>query len=356
MSQNPYDILGVKKDASAADIKKAFRAKAKQHHPDKGGDEAEFKKINQAYEILSDSTKRAQYDQFGSTGGPGGFGGGHGGGQSYGGFSQQDFGGFEDIFSSFFGGGGGSGFGGQSRNPRAPQKGSDLEVEADITFAESVTGVSKSFRARRYKACDKCEQKGGSGQTSCSTCNGTGQVTQRFQTPFGTVQQQTTCGTCHGSGQTFENLCSQCHGETRYEDKATIEVKIPAGIQSGQTVRLRDEGDAGKNGGPYGDFYVHVRVAPDKDWQREGLDLVKILEVPVFEAIAGTTIKVKTFWGEETLEIPALTSVKTRLKIKGQGIKRDGQAGDHITVVKHKMPRKISKKLADLLEQAQKEV
>jgi len=350
---NPYKILGVDKSASQSDIKKAYRAKAKQHHPDKGGDEAEFKKINQAYEVLGNEQKRSQFDQFGATGPQGGFGGFGGAGASTGpsGFSAQDFGGFEDVFSSFFGGGGG----GRSRNPRAPQRGADLEVEADITFAESVTGVTKKFSARRYKACEKCDQKGGSGEKTCSTCGGSGQVTQTFQTPFGNVQQKATCGTCHGSGQTFENLCKTCHGETRYEDKTTIEVKIPAGIKSGQTLRMRQDGDAGKYGGPAGDFYVHIRVAEDKHWEREGLDLVQNLEVPVFEALKGTEVKAKTFWGTETLEVPPLTADNTRLKIKGQGIKRDGQAGDHIVVVKHKLPKKVSKKLNELLEQAAKE-
>jgi molecular chaperone DnaJ len=350
MSDNPYKILGVDKSASQADIKKAYRTKAKQHHPDKGGDEAEFKKINQAYETVGNEEKRAQFDQFGAAGAQGGFGGGGQGG-GFGGFSAQDFGGgFEDVFSSFFGGGGG-----RSQNPRAPQRGSDLEVEADITFAESVTGTTKKFTARRYKACTKCDQQGGSGQKTCGTCQGSGQITQTFQTPFGNVQQKATCGTCHGSGKTFENLCKTCHGETRYEDKTTIEVKVPAGIQSGQTLRLRQDGDAGKYSGPAGDFYVHIRVADDKQWEREGFDLVQTLDVPIFEALKGTAVKVKTFWDTETLTVPVLTADNTRLKIKGQGIKRDGQVGDHIVIIKHKLPKKVSKKLNELLEQAAKE-
>lgn len=357
MSDNPYTILGVDKSASQAEIKKAYRALAKKHHPDKGGDEKEFKKINQAYELIGDEKKRAQFDQFGAAGAhQGGFGGFGGAGTSTGpsGFSAEDFGGFEDIFSSFFGGGGNTGRT-RSRNARAPQRGSDLEVEAEVTFAESVTGTTKKFSARRYKACPKCDQKGGSGQKTCTTCQGSGHITQTFQTPFGNVQQQATCGTCHGSGQTFESLCKTCHGETRYEDKTTIEVKIPAGIKTGQTLRMRQDGDAGKYGGPAGDFYVHIRVAEDKQWEREGLDLVQTLEAPIFEALKGTTVKVKTFWGNESLEIPPLTADKTRLKIKGQGIKRDGQVGDHIAVIKHKLPKKINKKLSELLEQASKE-
>lgn len=350
MSDNPYKILGVEKTATQTDIKKAYRDLAKKHHPDKGGNEAEFKKINQAYEMLGDEQKRAQFDRFGSTGGPGGFNGGGGGAQGFGGFSAQDFGGFEDIFSSFFGGGSA-----QTQNPRSPQRGSDLEVEADITFAESVTGITKKFSARRYKACKTCDHKGGSGQKTCNTCGGRGQVAQTFQTPFGNVQQKATCGVCHGSGQTFENLCKTCHGETRYEDKTTIEVKVPAGIQSGQTLRMRGDGDAGKHGGPAGDFYVHIRVTADKQWTREGLDLIQTFEVPIFEALKGAAVKVKTFWGNETLLIPALTADKTRLKIKGQGIKRDGQIGDHIVEISHKLPKKISKNLAELLEQAAKE-
>lgn len=351
---DPYKTLGVDKNASEADIKKAFRAQAKKHHPDKGGDEAEFKKINQAYEVLGDKQKRAQYDQFGSMGGQGGVGGSQGFSGNAGGFSAQDFSGFEDIFSSFFGGGGFGGAGG-SRNPRAPQRGSDLEVEADITFADSVKGVTKKFKARRYKACDACEQKGGSGQKTCDTCKGSGQVSQQFQTPFGTVAQQTPCGTCHGTGQTFESLCKMCHGETRYEDKSTIEVNIPAGIQHGQTLRMRGDGDAGKYGGPAGDFYVHIRVKPDPAWQREGLDLVQTLEVPVFSALKGTKLDVKTFWGQASLEIPPLTADRTRLTITGQGIKSKSQVGNAMVIIKHKFPKKVSKKLAELLEQAEKE-
>lgn len=347
MSDNPYTILGVNKLASQTDIKKAYRTLAKKYHPDKGGSEAKFKKINQAYEILGDEQKRAQFDRFGSAGAQNGFGGSS---QGFGGFSTQNFGGFEDIFSSFFGGGGT-----QQRNPRTPQRGSDLEVEADITFAESITGTTKKFSARRYKACKTCNGKGGSGEKSCSTCGGRGQVTQTFQTPFGNVQQQSTCGACHGSGQTFENLCKTCHGETCFEDKTTIEVKVPAGIQSGQTLRLRGDGDAGKHGGSAGDFYVHIRVADDKQWTREGLDLRQTLEVPIFEALKGSQVKVKTFWGSESLTIPPLTADKTWLKIKGQGIKRDGQMGDHIVEINHKLPRKISKKLDDLLTQASQE-
>ncbi len=349
MSESPYEILGVSKNASKADIKKAFREKAKKHHPDKGGDEATFKKINQAYEILGDDQKRAQYDQFGSMGGrPGGMGGG---------FQGQnvnfDFGGadFEDIFSSFFGGVSGRT---QARNQENYQKGADLEVDIEISFEDSVKGKTEKLTARRYKTCDKCNGKGGEGEKTCPTCNGSGYATKQFQTPFGVAQQRTTCGTCHGTGKTFENLCKKCAGEGRIEEKTTIEINIPAGIEHGMTLRLRGEGDAGKNGGPAGDLYVHVSVPPSREFSREGLHLTTTLEVPILEAITGTEKEVKTFWEKTTITIPEKTQDGQILRIKGEGIKRDGQIGDHLVKVVHQMPKKISSKLKAKLEEAQK--
>ncbi len=356
MSKDYYNILGIDKSASKADIKKAFRAKAKEHHPDKGGDEAKFKEINEAYEVLSDDQKKTQYDQFGSVGGQG-FGGG---GFDFSGFQGQsgnfdfgggNFGGFEDIFSSFFGGQAQS----NTQQKSSYQRGSDLEVEIELTFEEALKGTTKSIPARRYIRCEKCDAKGGSGQKKCETCNGSGRMTKQFQTPFGTVQQQTTCGTCHGSGKVFEKICNKCHGEGRYEHKEKIEINVPAGLDNNTTLKMRGDGDAGKNGGSNGDLYVHLKVKPSKVFQRQKLDLITELEIPIFEAISGTTKTISTFWDKVDLEIPEKTAHGTRLTIEGQGVKRDGQVGDHIVIIKHLMPKKISKKLQSLLEESQKE-
>lgn len=348
---NPYQTLGVDKNASQAEIKKAYRSQAKKHHPDKGGDEAEFKKINEAYEILGNEQKRAQYDQFGSTGGPGGMGGGFG---DMGGFAQGNMGGFEDIFSSFFGGGMGGQTSGRAKNQSTP--GSDLEMEVQLSFAESITGISKDLHLRRYEPCDKCDSQGGQGRKKCPACNGTGQTTQRFQTPFGVVQQQVACEACGGQGFTFETTCSTCQGEGRVEQKAKVTVKIPAGIEHGTTLRLRAQGDMGRRGGGRGDLYVRIRVEQDRRFTRRGLDLITSVEIPILDAIVGVEIQVETFWETQTLVVPEKTPDHTELRIPGHGIRRDGQAGDHIVQIRHVMPRKISSKLRATLEQAQGQI
>ena len=350
MSDNYYDLLGVDKSASKDEIKKAFRAKAKTHHPDKGGDEADFKRINQAYETLSDPQKKSRYDQFGAAGSQGGGGFGGFDPSQFSGSQNFDFGGgFEDIFSSFFGGGGG-GRQAQARN----QKGSDLEVEVTLDFAESINGVAKDFPARRFEPCDKCEHQGGDGEQTCSTCKGSGSIAQQFQTPFGTVSQQTTCGTCHGTGKTFKNLCTKCHGEGRVEDKTKISIKIPGGISNGTTLRFRGKGDAGKNGGETGDLYVHVRVKTSPDFERRGADLVSELKISIFEGVAGGKFPMKTFWGKVDLTVPEKTPDGALLRIKGKGVKRDGQAGDHLVRITHVMPKKISKEMRESLRKFSK--
>ncbi len=341
-----YAILGVKKGASKAEIKKAFRTKAKQHHPDKGGDEAKFKEINNAYEVLGDDQKRAHYDQFGSAGpqagfGGGGFGGGFGGAQ--GGFSAQDFGGFEDVFSNFFGGG-------QSRQKQSASRGSDLEVEIHLTFEEAVKGTTKTFSSRNYEPCDKCDAQGGSGKKKCDMCHGKGSMAQKFQTPFGTVQQNVACSQCHGTGQAFEKICRKCTGEGRVEKKTKIEVKIPAGIEHGTTLRVRGKGDAGKNGASRGDLFVHVGVSDSSEFDRRGLDLFTVLKISVFEAILGGTFSVKTFWGPVDLNVPENTRDGQMLRIKGKGVQSSGRVGDHIVKIEYLMPKKITDKMREVLK------
>ncbi len=345
MAQDYYEVLGLKKGASKDEIKKAFREAAKKHHPDKGGDPEEFKKINEAYETLSDEQKKAQYDQFGSAG-PQFGGGGSGGFGGFSGFQGGDFSGVEDIFSSFFGGG----FGG-AQSARSPKsRGSDLEVEVVLDFDEMMNGVKKSFTSTHYVTCEKCKGEGGSGSKTCSTCQGTGSSVQQIRTPFGTVQQRTTCPDCQGEGKKFEKECDECHGEGRVEKKKKIEVKIPSGVDTGETLRVRGSGEAGRRGGSAGDLFVHVRVKPSKQFQRRGTDIISVLQISVFEALLGKEATVDTFWGKVELKIPELTKDGQMLRIRGKGIKRGSQQGDHIVRVEYDMPKKLSKKQREALE------
>ena len=341
MADDFYKVLGVDKKATKADIKKAYRKKAQEHHPDKGGKEAEFKKVNEAYENLSDDSKRSQYDQFGSAG-PQFGGGGGGGGFQTGGFSASDFGGVEDVFSSFFGG--------SSRSQKKTTRGSDLEVEVDITFNEAVEGTKKVFHSSHYQTCVDCHAKGGEGKKKCDQCNGTGRVTQRVQTPFGAIAQQTACPTCGGEGHSFEKSCSHCKGEGRLEKRTKIEVAIPSGSENGTTLRMSGKGEAGRRGGPNGDLYVHIRVGESSKFERHGLDLYSALKISVFDALLGGKFKVETFWGKVELKVPESTKDGQMLRIKGKGIQSGGRVGDHIVRVVYEMPKKITSKMREALE------
>ena len=349
---NYYDILGVSKSATKAEIKKAFRTKAKKHHPDKGGDEKTFKKINEAYEVLSNDQKRQQYDQFGSVGGSGGFGGG---GSGFGGFSanmdfsdfSDSFGGFEDIFSNFFGGG-------KKSNQNQKQRGSDLEVDVQLTFEEAMKGAEKSFNSRHYEKCESCNGEGGSGQTKCAQCNGTGKISHKIQTPFGTIAQQTVCPKCQGSGSTFEKICKKCDGSGRVEKKQTINIKIPAGLDSGETVRFPGKGEAGMRRGPKGDLYVHIKVEPSDKFQRRGLDIISSLKISPFRAILGGNFDIETFWKKVEITIPENTRDGQMLRISQQGVEKQGRKGDHLVKIIYDMPKKITPKLKEILESAEK--
>ncbi len=346
MAKDYYDVLGVSRSASAADIKKAYRQKAKEYHPDKGGDEKKFKEINEAYQVLSDSQKKSQYDQFGHS--AGGFGGG-GGASGFGGFDFSNMaggGGFEDVFSSFFGS-----QGGKSRSSNRT-KGADLEVHVDLSFEESLKGTKRSFTTTLNVACSDCEGGGGEGKTSCSTCSGRGSVQQRFQTPFGVMAQQVQCSACGGSGESFKKTCSSCNGQGRQEKKQTIDVEIPQGVQDGETVIIQGVGEAGIRGGRAGDLYVSVGVKPSKEFTRSGMDIHSSLSISVFDALLGGEFDVKTFWDTVTISVPENTKDGTKLKIRGQGVRKGAYSGDHIVTIRYQMPRKISKKLRTLLEEA----
>lgn len=350
-----YEVLGISKSASDDEIKKAFRRNAIKHHPDKGGEEAKFKEINEAYEVLKDDKKRQRYDQFGHAGV-----GGNGGGNPYGGFggggqeAHFDFGdmGFGDIFNSFFGGG-------QPGQQRGQQKrGNDVETRLEITFEEAIFGTEKKLKLNLNDTCKHCKgttAEPGHELKKCDTCKGAGQVNRVMQTVFGNIQQATICPACKGEGKIPEKECSVCHGKGVERDTKEIDLKIPAGIDDGTTIRLREHGEAIANG-PKGDLYVNIRVKAHKKFTREG-DLVLSEEsIGMVEATLGTEIEVDTVDGPVTMKVPAGTQHGTDFKLSGHGVthlRRDTR-GAHIVTVNVKTPTKLSKKQKDLLEQFQK--
>ncbi|MCA9332026.1 molecular chaperone DnaJ [Candidatus Saccharibacteria bacterium] len=348
-----YEVLGISKGASADEIKKAFRKAAIKYHPDKeGGDESKFKEVNEAYEVLKDPSKRQRYDQFGHAG----VGGGASGGDPFAGFGGQgqninfDFGdmGLGDIFSSFFGGGVGNRQGRQSR-------GRDVETNVEITFEQAVFGTDVDLNLNLEDVCEHCDGKmvePGYDMKSCDECKGSGQVTRVMRTMFGDIQQATVCPKCAGRGKVPEKECSVCHGKGTQRKSQKIGLKIPAGIDDGATIRLRERGEAIANG-PKGDLYVNVRVKPHKKFTREG-DLILSEEVVgMVDAALGTTIEVNTVDGPVKMKIPAGTQAGTDFKLSGHGVphlKRDTR-GAHIVTIHVETPTKLSKKQQALLEE-----
>lgn len=353
-----YEVLGVGKDASADEIKKAFRRLAVQHHPDKeGGDETRFKEINEAYEVLKDSEKRQRYDQFGHAG-VGGNGGGPGG-NPFGGFNGQgqnvnfDFGdmGFGDIFGSFFGGAG--------QSARRSRKGRDIETVIDLSFEEAVFGVEKSLKINVETECEHCKGNGaepGYGLKTCPTCKGTGQVVTVTRTILGNIQQAQTCQDCHGSGKKPEKDCSVCGGKGVKRKEQTIELKIPAGIDDGATIRLREHGEAIING-PKGDLYVHIRVKPHKKFTREGDIILSHEQIDMATAALGGEMTVETVDGNVTMKVPAGTQSGSDFKLSGHGVPhmKSDNRGPHIVTLEVKTPTKLSKRQKELLEEFQKD-
>ncbi len=351
-----YDVLGVKKDASDDEIKKAFRRKAIELHPDKeGGDEAKFKEVNEAYEVLKDSSKRQRYDQFGHAGVGGSGGGGNPfAGYDFGGqghsvnFDFGDLGGFGDLFGSFFGGGG------QRKRPR---KGRDIEMMLELDFEEAVFGVETEVKLKLEDNCGHCK-----GQTvepgyemkTCETCKGKGQEIRVAQTVFGNIQQAVTCSKCSGVGKVPEKPCSVCAGKGTERKEKRIKIKVPAGVDDGATIRLREYGEATTNG-TKGDLYVHIRVKPHKEFMREGDLILSRVHIDMVEAALGTEISVNTVDGPIRMKVPAGTQGGTDFKLSGHGvphIKRETR-GAHIVTVVVDTPTKLSKKQKELLSEFQ---
>ncbi|MDL2233080.1 molecular chaperone DnaJ [Ruminococcaceae bacterium OttesenSCG-928-L11] len=323
-----YDVLGLAKGASDDEIKKAYRKLAKQYHPDLNPDNAEaeahFKEVNEAYEILSDSQKKARYDQYGHAGVDPSYGGGAGG--TYGGgFGFEDLG---DIFESFFGGGGGSGgfgFGGstRTRNPNAPIKGSDIRTTIPLEFMEAVKGTKKTITINHLETCASCHGSGaqkGTEPETCSECGGSGQVRVSQRTPFGTVQTAKTCSRCNGKGVFIKEPCRDCNGKGRVRKSKTLEVSIPAGIDDGQSFVLRGEGDQGMNNGPAGDCIITVSVRPDTLFDRDGFDIWCEIPLTYAQLTLGDEITVPTIDGKVSYTVPEGTQPGTVFRLRNKGV------------------------------------
>lgn len=344
-----YEILGVSKDADKNEIKSAFRKKARQLHPDvnKAPDaEERFKELGKAYEVLSDDEKRATYDRYGEDG------------LNNAGFNTQGpfasgFGDLGDIFESFFGD---FGFGGESRqrDPNAPVAGDDLRLDVELTFEEAVYGVTKEVKIGHLETCDECKgtgAKAGTQPVTCTVCGGTGKVHHTTSTILGQFTQVSACPKCHGTGKIIESPCEKCHGKGQVEVEKKLELKIPAGVDTGSKMRLSGEGDAGLRGGPAGDLYVVLHVKPSKYYHREGLNIITKLDITPAQAVLGDNIYVQTIDGDKKLNIPAGIQTGTTLKLAGHGVphvQKPSYKGDHIVLVNIKTPTNLTDEEKDL--------
>ena len=353
MSKDYYNTLGINKNASPDEIKKAFRKLAHEHHPDKkSGDEAKFKEINEAYQVLSDPKKRSQYNQFGSAfehgqagGGPSGFEGFNGGFN----INMDDLGdimgGFGDIF----------GFGNSSGGRRRARRGSDIEVILNIDFKDAVFGVEREVSLKKSVACPRCKGNGaepGTGLETCSTCHGSGRVIKTQRTILGSMQMQSTCPTCQGEGKIIKEKCHQCKGGGVISEIADLKIKIPAGIDNGETIRYSGQGEA-VAGGQAGDLYIKARINPDKRFTRQGFDILSKVEIGVAIAALGGKIEVETVDGVVELKILEGTQSGRVIKLKGRGVPyiNSRNRGDHLVEVIVKTPIGLSRKQKDILKE-----
>jgi len=354
MSKDYYKTLGVDKNSSIDDIKKAYRKLALKYHPDKNGgeDSAEkFKEINEAYQILSDPAKRKQYDSFGAAG----VGQGAGfGGQGFG-FDgvNVDFsafeGGFEDIFEMFFGGG-------RSRRPSAKDnRGEDLGVSVKMTLEEAFSGVEREVTLDRFMPCERCGGKGAEPDSKiekCSKCNGVGEVHIDRQTILGNIRQRAICDECQGRGEKPEKLCRECRGSGRSKKREKLTVKIPAGIQNRQSIRLSNEGSIGQFGQPAGDLYIEVNIEPHKEFKRQDDDIYTEMDISYSMAVLGGEVNISTLHGEVKMKIPAGTKSGQTFRLAGKGMPVLGTKsfGHHYAVININVPRRVSRKAREFLK------
>jgi molecular chaperone DnaJ len=347
MPKDYYKLLGIEKSASQDEIKKAFRVLAHKHHPDKqGGDEAKFKEINEAYQVLGDEKKRAQYDQFGSGAFDGSAGGGFGGGGFNGGgfdFSGADFGDLGDLFGGMFGG---------SRQSQQQRRGGDIQVDVQLSFYESIFGIEKEISLTKHIACERCGGNGaepGKGVKKCGICDGNGVVIGVQRTILGAMQTKRTCETCHGSGEIPNTPCTTCRGDGLEKKRKTIHVNIPAGVEEGNVLRVRGEGEAIK-GGASGELFVRISVKPDTRFEREGDTIYSEKKIGFTQAALGCVVPVETVDGKVDLTIPSATQSNAQFRLRGKGVPSRNGRGDQIVIVKVVTPHKLSKEQRKMLE------
>jgi len=367
MSKDYYKLLGVEKNATQDEIKKAFKKLAMQHHPDRpGGDEKKFKEINEAYQVLGDAEKRAKFDQFGSDfEQQGGFGQGASwedfmraarGGQGGGFGGNVDFGGVDlgDIFGDFFGGGGG-------RSRRGRSRGRDIQVDIEIEFKDAAFGIEREISLRKQSKCDVCHGSGaepGSEMTTCNTCHGQGQVTQVQRTFLGAMQTVVACSDCQGRGKKHSKKCKHCGGDGVLSKNSSFKVKVPAGIDDGQSIRLNGMGEAAPHDGESGDLYVLVHVRVHKGFARQGADVYTEKEINFTQAVLGDKIEVETLDGVLNVVVPDGTESGQLIRLKGHGITHLGRTsrGDHYVKIKIRVPKKISREVKKKLEEIKNEI
>ena len=348
-----YEVLGVSRGASEDEIKKAYKKMARKYHPDLNpGDktaEEKFKEVNEAYEVLSDADKQARYDQYGHAGvdpnfGAGGFGGGFDG--------SFDFGDLGDIFGSFFGGGFG---GGRRTNPNAPQRGESIRMSIAISFEEAAFGCEKAVTVERYETCDTCHGNGCAPGTSpevCPDCHGTGTVQVRRQTPMGVFATSSPCPKCGGKGRIIHQPCKDCRGSGMVRKKKTIQASIPAGIDNGQTISIRGQGNAGKNGGPAGDLLITITVRPHELFRREGTSVLCEAPITFTQAVLGAELEIPTIDGKVKYTLPEGTQSGTTFRLKGKGIPSiNGRGrGDQYVTVYIETPKNLNKEQKEALK------
>ncbi|MFH1171176.1 MAG: molecular chaperone DnaJ [bacterium] len=359
MAKDYYNILGVERGASEEEIKRAFRKLAHEHHPDKGGDAVKFKEINEAYQVLGNREKRAQYDRFGTAfeganGAPGGFRWedvAQGFGQ--GGFQNVDFD-IGDLFGDMFG------FGGRRQRRTRTEEGRDIEAAMTLEFAEAAFGVKRTIEIEKAVSCPHCHGSGAepsAGLVQCSTCNGTGRTERLQQTILGAIRTVGVCHKCGGRGEIPKKICEKCRGETIVHQPKILEVNVPAGIDNGQTIRLSGEGETGKHGAAAGDLFITIRVKPDHRFKRTGADVHAECTITFSQAALGGSITVPTLDGNVEVKIPAGTQSGRLLRLKGKGTGKihSHARGDHLLTVIVKTPEKLSKQAKKLFEELSEE-
>lgn len=353
MEKNYYDILGVSKTATDEEIKTAYRKLAKKYHPDLNpGDkeaEAKFKEINQAFEVLGDSTKRKNYDMYGSENGQAGFSGfGTGGFENF----SSNFGGFEDIFSSFFGGG----FTGRNSNPNARTRGADIQVSMKLSFVEAAFGCEKTINITRNETCEECHgtgAKNGSEYETCKTCGGMGKVRVTQNSLFGKMVTEQVCPDCKGTGKTIKSKCEKCKGNGKIKQTRSIDVAIPGGIDDGQVITLKGQGEAGNNGGPSGDLQVIIMVEKHKTLKRQGFDVFAEVPIKFTESLLGGQIEIEGINEKLKLTIPELSQTGSVIILRGKGTKvlNKNSYGDFYAKLVVEMPKSLDKEQKKLVEE-----